>query len=249
MTPRVLRLLPFSCLRFVAWAFRGRGLWTFLGDAHYGGPQHALANHITWLNHLSDRTSRDVRAAHLEYCLVEIRIEFYAQRIETLNAVPFQDLVKFALNEFDPLMQGFGGDLDHGSGLHVRFQCPAQVVGHPDEVAREARDTICTGIRYFPVGAAAQVFHLGQRAQELVLVFLNFLCQRCGVWGRRRLVRCSRGIVVTGGGSRVRPNVVSLKNSGPKPRPFLLCRQKTISAHDPQFIRSPATSWRSLACH
>src|SRR5258708_35153999 len=131
MTPRVLRLLPFSCLRFVAWAFRGRGLWTFLGDAHYSGPQHALPNHITWLNHPSDRPSRDVRAAHLEYCLVEIRIEFCAQRIETLNAVPFQDIVKFALNEFDPLMQGFGGALDHGSGLTVRFQCPAQVVGPP----------------------------------------------------------------------------------------------------------------------
>src|SRR6266852_2591861 len=100
--PRHAPATSFSAgLRFVTC---GRGLWTFPGNAHYGGPQHSLPNHITRLNYLSDRADRDVCVAHLEYRLVEIRIEFGALRIEPLNAVPFQHLVKFTFDQFNPLM-------------------------------------------------------------------------------------------------------------------------------------------------
>jgi len=91
-------------LRFASGAFRGRRFCNFLGNSHHGGPQHSLPDHVAGLNHLSDQAGRDAAVAHLEYRLVEIRIEFGALRIEPLNAVPFQDLGEFALSQFDPLM-------------------------------------------------------------------------------------------------------------------------------------------------
>ncbi len=84
----------------------------------------------------------------------------------------FQHLEQFALGEFDALDQR----------LHLRIALRAQfgthgfegalhIVGDRQHVAGETGIAVEPRVGDLALGAFAQVFHLGQRAQQLVLVF------------------------------------------------------------------------------
>ena len=92
-----------------------------------------------------------------------------SEPVEAAHALLFQCLEQFAFGQFDAVDERLEGGVaghrlagDGGEGaLHV--------VSNHQHVARERRDAIGTGVRDLAFGAAPQVLHLGQGAQQLVL--------------------------------------------------------------------------------
>src|SRR5579872_6450141 len=67
--------------------FGSRRLCAALGYGDQRGPQHAIADRITGLDDLDDGARRDRRIRNLVHRLLKVRIEFFARRIEFLDAV------------------------------------------------------------------------------------------------------------------------------------------------------------------
>ena len=97
-----------------------------------------------------------------------------------LHAVLFQHLQQLALGQLDAVEQRLDGRVRGLAQLGVeRLQRAVHVVGDRQHVARERRDAVLAHVGDLALGALAQVLHLGQRAQQPVLVL--------GVLARQRL--------------------------------------------------------------
>src|SRR5690349_17965250 len=90
----------------VAVGSRGRRPCATLGDADQRRTQHAIADHEAGLHDLNDGTRRHAGIGNLEHRMLEIRIEFFARRVELLDPVLFQCVEQRALGQFDALDQG-----------------------------------------------------------------------------------------------------------------------------------------------
>ena len=191
----------------------GVTLGAALGNRDPGRTQHAIADHITGLDHLGDRSGRHRRIGYFEQRLVQVGIELGALRLELSHAMLVQRLEQFALGELHALDKGLGGAVHDGPAVARGFQRPAHIVDHADQVLGKASDGIGARLRGFALGTAAQVFHVGERAEQPVLQLRHLLGERCrldGGRGRGDVVRGCRGIVVVGG--RVRHGASSWNN-------------------------------------
>ena len=91
-------------------------------------------------------------------------------RLEPLDAVLLHHLDELALGELDAVEQRLDAGIRLLADLVVeRLHRALHVVGDGQDIAREIRDAVGARIGHLALGAAAQVFHLGQRAQQAVL--------------------------------------------------------------------------------
>ncbi|EGE55817.1 hypothetical protein RHECNPAF_850056 [Rhizobium etli CNPAF512] len=171
-----------------------------LGDTDHGRAQHALADGEACLHDLDDRVVRHLRVRHLEHRLMEIRIELLADRLELAHTMAFERRQHGAFGHLHTLDQR--GQAGIGRGLGLRrdgIQRPAQIVGDGEHVAGETRDGIGLGVLDLALGAAAQIVHLGGKAQVAVAQLAVFGFQKLKrVWLGGLFLH---GIVLDVGGS------------------------------------------------
>src|SRR5262245_14941398 len=98
-TPRLVRRRA----RIVVGRRFHRALWSAFGDGNERRSQNALADHVTGLYHPRHRAGGPGGIGQLEHRLMDIWIEFLAQRLEFLDSVLFQHFQEFALRELDTL--------------------------------------------------------------------------------------------------------------------------------------------------
>jgi hypothetical protein len=121
-----------------------------------------------------------------------------------------------------------------------RRQRPAHVVSDREHVARESRDAVIASVRDLPLGSPTHVLHLGERAQQLVLVVGRFTRQLLDQRGHplgfaRRGVRARQGLrshrrdVVGTARSRIRHLVVPATKWVLSAGISGLCREKSSS--------------------
>ncbi len=161
---------------------RGGNLRPALGDRDHGRTQDAFADHITRLHHLHDGARRHRRIGHFVHRLMQVRIEFLAHRLDLADAVLLQRLLQVALGQFHALDQrGDGRLLAVAQFGPDRFKRAAEIVGDAQDVARKSGDPVLARIGDLALGALAQVFHVGQRAQQPVFHLGGFVDQKRGV--------------------------------------------------------------------
>ena len=88
-------------------------------------------------------------------------------------------LMQLALGELDAVEQRLHAGIRLVADLVVeRLHGAVHVVGDREDVAREIRHAIDARIRDLALGAAAQILHLGERAQQPVLQVGRLLGER-----------------------------------------------------------------------
>ena len=101
---------------------------------------------------------------------MQIGIELLSHRDNFLDAVFFQHLDQLTLGEFDAIKQREAARvrrrLPVGTG---GLQRAGDIVGNAQNVARKAGDGIDARLTDLALGPLAQVFHVRERAQQLVL--------------------------------------------------------------------------------
>jgi hypothetical protein len=135
---------------------------------------------------------------------VEVGVELLAQRLELLHAVLVEDLEQLALGELDAVEQRLGRGVGLLAQLLVeRAERAVHVVGDGDDVAGEIRDAVDPAVGDLALGAPAQVLHVGERAQQLVLVVGGLLGQGLDQLRDARLFLRLLGRRIAGGGRGV----------------------------------------------
>ena len=120
---------------------------------------------------------------------MQVRVEFLALRLELPDAVLLHHLDEFALGEFYAIEQRLDAGVRLLADLVVeRLHGALHVVGDGQDIARKIGDAVDPRVGDFPLGAAAQVFHLGERAQQPVLQLGGLLAELGD-----RIGRCSAG--------------------------------------------------------
>src|SRR3569833_3726061 len=137
---------------------------------------------------------------------MNIGIELLALRRKFLDAVVLLRLQQFAFGQFDAFEQSLDRRIGGGARvLRQGPQCAVHVVGYVEDIAGELGNAVGARVGDLALGALAQIFHLGQRAQQLVLVFEGFalgLGYRIGLLGEFRTRRRFGGRIL-GLGARV----------------------------------------------
>ena len=151
---------------------RRRLLRRRLGDRHQRRAQHALAQHVAGLDHLRHASRRGVTVRRFVHRLVRVRCrtsrlaartcarrcaQGRSSNSRSVNATPSSSAFTFQCADSRRVFRA-----DRGQG-------PVHVVGHRQHVAGKTGDGVLPGVGDFAFGALAQVFHLGKRAQQLVL--------------------------------------------------------------------------------
>ena len=96
-------------------------------------------------------------------------IEALPLRVKALDAVAVERLEEVALRQLDALDQGLERPLRRLPRIRRNaVEGPAYVVGDGQRVAGEVRHRVKARVRRFPLRAAAQVLHVGERAQEFL---------------------------------------------------------------------------------
>ena len=99
-------------------------------------------------------------------------------------------LDQLALGQFDAVEQRLDARIRLVADLVVeRLQRALHVVGDRQDIARKIGDAVGARVGHLALGAAAQIFHLGQRAQQAVLQARGLLGER-----RDRIGRCFGGL-------------------------------------------------------
>ena len=103
-------------------------------------------------------------------------------------------LDQLALGQLDAVEQRLDAGIRLLADLVVeRLHRALHVVGDRQDIAREIGDPVDARVGDFALGAAAQVFHLGQRAQQPVLQARGLPCEL-----RDRIGRCFGGLCSLG---------------------------------------------------
>ena len=100
-----------------------------------------------------------------------MRIKTLADRFALLDAVTLEGLEQLALGQLNTGDQRLDGGvvLALALGLRHSVERAAEIIGGADDIGREFGDRIGALVLQFALGAAAQVFHFRERAQEAVL--------------------------------------------------------------------------------
>ena len=103
---------------------------------------------------------------------MQIGIEFLSQRLEFFHPMLIEHLQELALGQFDPIEQRLDAGVRLLPQLRIeRRQSAFHVVGDGQDIARKRRNAVDARVRDLARGSPPQVLHLGEHAQELVLVF------------------------------------------------------------------------------
>ena len=100
---------------------------------------------------------------------MQIVIEFFAQRIDLPDTVAFQRARHLARRHFHALGYGFYNFALLARIFRDRIKGTRHIVRYREHVASKVCDAVAVGISDVFSGAAADIFGLGQRAQELIL--------------------------------------------------------------------------------
>ena len=161
----------------------GRGrlrLRAALGNTDQRRTQHALADGVAGLHDLHHGAGGHRSVRNLQHRLMQVRIELLPLRLDLPDAVLLHHLDQFALGQFDAVEQRFDARIRFRANFIIeRLQRAFHIVRNGENIAREIGDTVGARIRDLPIGAPAQVFHVGQCAQQPVL-------QLDGLFGERR---------------------------------------------------------------
>jgi len=100
---------------------------------------------------------------------MQMRVEPLALRIDTGNAVLFEEPLHFPLGKLDALDQRLQRPLGAVAlPLRQRAQRPADAVGSGEHVAGESGDRILAGVGQLPRRALSDVVNFGRGAQQLL---------------------------------------------------------------------------------
>ena len=118
-------------------------------------------------------------------------------------------LDELALGELDAIEQRLDARIRLPADLVVeRLHRALHIVRDGQDIARKIGDAVSARIGHFALGPAAQIFHLGQRAQQAVLQARGLPCEFRDRIGRCFGGLCSLGILGRGGLSPVRARVL-----------------------------------------
>ena len=125
--------------------------------------------HIAMLHHPDNRSRRMIGMRHLEHGLVEVVIELLALRADPADAMSLHGRLNFLPAHFEPGNQPVNGVCcARGLILRRRFQRKGQIVNGPDKITGKAGMTISARRLQLALGAPAHVFHISQRAKQLI---------------------------------------------------------------------------------
>jgi len=153
------------------------------GSAGFG-----VVQDITGLQHLDDNPAGLSGSFGLEDRLMQIVVKTLTVRIDAPEAVPLEYRKQLALGRLDTSDEAARAlVLDLGLGQTVERS--AQVVGHRKQLLRKAGNRILQRVLAFALGAASDIFGLGQRSQQLILVLGELRLERRDTFFGRRLGR------------------------------------------------------------
>ncbi len=139
-----------------------------LGHDNCRGPQSAVCDLVTCVQHLHHSVGGYARNVHLDHGFVHMRIELLAERIETRNAVTLENLEKLALGDLHAFQKRLQRRVLLDRFILRGFDGTAEIVADSDRVARKFRTRVFLGIRFLALRAPPQILHLGHGAQKPV---------------------------------------------------------------------------------
>ncbi len=161
---------------------------------------------ITALEDLEDGAVRDGLVLDLEHRFMDVRIKGRALGLDGLDAITFEHGEQLAFGHLDAAGQRIEGRIGGTSRRIDAGQRPLQVVGDGEQIAGERGNGVLARLLAVALGAAADVFRLGERPQPLILQPCDLRLQ----FGEPRVRRQGRFVVARSGG---------------RPPPLPACRQ------------------------